>query len=195
MLWKLIWLLACRWGQALADHPVGKGHGFRSLVHTAKTKVVLHDASYWTPWELQGSLQQLQDIMATIRSAHQRHCVQGCPLVHLEWGQMSGDHEPHQYDVVCPCSAISDDLRAEPGSAWLPDLFMHYFFTHPAPQNLLITLTVTVNCLIPHCSAAVIHRLCKCCGVKPLSSLDTRRQGSSCTESSSALLRLWGLCS
>ena len=97
---------ASRWSQRLADHPVGKGHGFRSLIHTAKTKVVLHDASYWTPWELHGGLQQLQDLMAGIRFARQRHCMRACALVHPEWGCMSGDHGRHQ---LCPAlpSAMS----------------------------------------------------------------------------------------
>ena len=57
----------CRWGHVLAAHTAGKGRGFRSLYHTAQHGCLVHDASYWQPWELTGSLDQLRGCLEVVR--------------------------------------------------------------------------------------------------------------------------------
>ncbi len=43
-----------RWGHVIAEGAVGKGLGSRSFLHKLKTGVVMHDASYLCPFQLEG---------------------------------------------------------------------------------------------------------------------------------------------
>ena len=51
----------------LAEGRVGRGHASRSLLHTLKQGTVMHDASYWGPLQLTGSLGNLWKVLAATR--------------------------------------------------------------------------------------------------------------------------------
>ena len=110
----------CRWGHTLAEHPVGKGHGFRSLIHTAKVGTVVHDASYWIPWELQGSMRQLQDAMTAMRQA--RWLVESAFIAQsnasIAWAQRQRYRTPS--DVYQAHKSGGGLLRRSFGMIWPP---------------------------------------------------------------------------
>ena len=51
----------------LAEGRVGRGHASRSVLHTLKQGTIMHDASYWCPLQLTGSLGNLFKLLAATR--------------------------------------------------------------------------------------------------------------------------------
>lgn len=51
----------------LAKGITGKGEGSRSFLHKLKDGCVMHDASYWIPYQLSGSQTSLLEILSAMR--------------------------------------------------------------------------------------------------------------------------------
>jgi len=68
---------ACRFGHVLALHAAGRGRGSRACLRQAASGLVMHDASYWVPIELEGPWEGIQALLCAVRWEGRWPCGSG----------------------------------------------------------------------------------------------------------------------